>query len=133
LVKDAHFAAAYAVDAVAFTVSLWAAFRLPSLPPLTGAGGAPEAGAAEGVRSGRRTAGWREIRAGLSYIMSTPVLWLSFAIDIAAMVFALPRALFPQMADERFGPGSLGLLYAAIAFGSMLAGLTSGWISRVRR
>ena len=61
------------------------------------------------------------------------MLWLSFAIDIAAMVFALPRALFPQVADERFGPGSIGLLYAAIAIGSVAAGLTSGWVSRVRR
>ncbi len=150
LVKDYHFAAAYAVDAVAFTVSLWASFRLPPLSPLPSPAEqatapqigtvlepvraeAGEPGEELAVRPQRRSAGWREIRAGLSYIVSTPVLWLSFAIDIAAMVFALPRALFPQMAEERFGPGSLGLLYAAIAIGSMLAGLTSGWIARVRR
>jgi MFS family permease len=73
------------------------------------------------------------VKAGLSYLMHTPVLWLSFAIDMAAMVFALPRALFPQMADERYGPGSIGWLYAAIAIGSVAAGLTSGWVGRVRR
>src|SRR5690606_38235501 len=70
---------------------------------------------------------------GLAYIAATPVLWLSFAIDIAAMVLALPRALFPEVADERFGPGSIGILYAAIAIGSVVPGLTSGWVSRVRR
>jgi MFS family permease len=80
-----------------------------------------------------RRPGWREIRAGLAFIAATPVLWLSFAIDIAAMVLALPRALFPEVAEQRYGPGSIGALYAAIAIGSALAGLTSGWISRVRR
>jgi MFS family permease len=49
------------------------------------------------------------------------------------MVLALPRSLFPEVAAERFGPGSIGWLYAAISIGSVVAGLTSGWISRVRR
>jgi MFS family permease len=120
LVKDGRFATAYAVDALAFTVALWAALRLPALRPLTGDD--------KPVR-----VGWRDIGAGLAYIAHTPVLWLSFAIDIAAMVLALPRALFPQVANERYGSGSIGLLYAAIAVGSVLAGLTSGWIARVRR
>jgi len=144
LVKDAHFAVAYAVDAAAFTVSLWAALRLPVLRPLTaGEAGAGEAGSessgreAGAERSGREAGpvrvGWRDVGAGLSYIVHTPVLWLSFAIDIAAMVLALPRALFPQVAEERFGSGSIGLLYAAIAIGSVAAGLTSGWVARVRR
>jgi MFS family permease len=61
------------------------------------------------------------------------VLLLTFAIDIAAMVLAMPKALFPVVADERFGPSSLGWLYASIAIGAVLAGLTSGWIGRVRR
>jgi MFS family permease len=120
LVKDAHFAAAYAVDALAFTVALWAALRLPALRPLT-------------RDDGPVRVGWRDIGAGLAYIAHTPVLWLSFAVDVAAMVLALPRALFPQVANERYGSGSIGLLYAAIAVGSVLAGLSSGWIARVRR
>jgi MFS family permease len=57
---------------------------------------------------------------------------MSFLVDIAAMVFAMPRALFPAVADERFH-GTVGPLYAAIAIGSVLAGLTSGWIGRVHR
>ncbi|WP_213454173.1 MFS transporter [Rhizomonospora bruguierae] len=110
-------AAVYAVDALAFTVMLWATLRLPALPPIGGSG----------------RAGWRDIREGLAYIATSPVLLLSFAIDIAAMVFAMPRAMFPQVADQRFGAGSVGWLYAAIAIGSVIAGLTSGWIGRVRR
>ena len=93
LVKDGRFAIAYAVDALAFTVSLWAAFRLPPLVPQRSGeeqDHGPTASAREarrpaaGSRPARGTAGWREVKAGLSYLMQTPVLWLSFAIDIAA-------------------------------------------------
>ena len=50
------------------------------------------------------------------------------------MVFAMPRALFPEVAQDRFGGGSaVGWLFAAIAIGSVLGGLTSGWIGRVKR
>lgn len=128
LLLHANVAAAYAVDALAFTVTLWATYRLPPLPPLP----IPTQPTAT-AGSGARVAGWREIREGLAYIAMSPVLVLSFAIDIAAMVLALPRSLFPEVADERFGAGSIGWLYAAIAIGSVLAGLTSGWIGRVRR
>jgi MFS family permease len=113
-------AAAYAVDALAFTVALWATVRLPPLPPATTNGERP----ATGLPS---------VREGFAFLATSPVLVLSFAIDIAAMVLALPRALFPEVAEERFGVGAIGWLYAAIAIGSVLAGLTSGWIGRVHR
>jgi MFS family permease len=143
LIARGQFALAYLVDAVAFTVVLWATWRLPTLRPkpiadadAVRAESLTEAVAADGVTTvvaPPRAAGWREVRAGLAYIVSQPVLWLSFAIDIAAMVLAMPRALFPEVADERFGVGSIGWLYAAIAIGSVVAGLTSGWVSRVQR
>jgi MFS family permease len=118
LLANFDVAAAYAVDALAFTGALWASLRLPALPP------------ADGTLRG----GWQDIRAGLAYLVTAPLLLLSFAIDIAAMVFAMPRALFPEVAADRFGGGAaVGWLFAAIALGSMLAGLTSGWIGRVRR
>jgi MFS family permease len=109
---------AYGVDALTFTLALWAALRLPALPP---------------ERAGGR-GGVADVLFGLRYLVSRPVLLLSFGIDIVAMVLAMPRALFPQAADERFGgTGAIGWLYASIAIGSVLAGLTSGWIGRVRR
>jgi MFS family permease len=61
------------------------------------------------------------------------VLLLSFAVDIAAMVLAMPRALFPETAATLGGRGAVGWLYAAIAMGAVAAGLSSGWIGRVRR
>jgi MFS family permease len=110
---------AYAVDAALFAVALWAALRLPEMAP----------GRSE--RTGGRLA---DVLFGLRYLATTPVLLLSFAIDIAAMVLALPRALFPQVAVDRFGGiGAIGWLFAAISIGSVLAGVTSGWIGRVRR
>lgn len=114
----AGFATAYAIDAALFTVGLYAALRLPALPPL---------GAV--VRPGLRA-----VLAGLRFIAGQPVLLMSFAIDIAAMVLAMPRALFPEVADERFGgAGAVGWLFAAIALGSVVGGLASGWIGRVHR
>jgi MFS family permease len=141
LVARDLFAAAYAVDAVAFTLVLWATWRLPALLPhpvedrqALAEEELNEATAASGVTTVvNRGAGWREVREGLRFIAGAQVLWLSFAIDIAAMVLAMPRALFPEAAEERFGAGSIGWLFAAIAIGSLLAGLSSGWISRIHR
>jgi MFS family permease len=120
VIASADFSIAYAVDAVLFTIVLWAALRLPSLPP---------AAAAEA----KTTGGLRDIRDGLRFLGGSKLILLTFAIDIAAMVLAMPKALFPVVADQRYGAASLGWLYASIAIGSTLAGLTSGWIGRVHR
>lgn len=111
------FAAAYALDAVLFTVTLYAAARLPRLAPLERTG----------------TPGLGSVLEGLRFIATRPVLLLSFAVDIAAMVLAMPKALFPEAAVRFGGDEAVGWLYASIAIGSVLAGLTSGWIGRVRR
>jgi MFS family permease len=110
------FAYAYSLDAVLFTAALYSAFRLPTIPP---DGTAPKLGL-------------RSVAEGLAFILTRPVLFMSFLVDIAAMVLAMPRALFPAVADAHFH-GAVGPLYAAIAIGSVVAGLTSGWIGRVHR
>ncbi|MEO8889485.1 MAG: MFS transporter, partial [Jatrophihabitantaceae bacterium] len=112
------FAYAYGIDAVLFTAALYSAFRLPDIPPL-------------GTDSTER-ANLRVVLDGLRFIAARPVLVMSFVVDIAAMVLAMPRSLFPAVADSRFG-GNVGPLYAAIAIGSVVAGLSSGWIGRVWR
>jgi MFS family permease len=111
------FATAYAADLAVFTVALYAALRLPPLPPI----------------GHTTTPGLRSVVDGLAFIATRPVLLLSFAVDIAAMVLAMPRALFPETAATLGGRGAVGWLYAAIAIGAVLAGLSSGWIGRVRR
>ncbi|MFF3936841.1 MFS transporter [Streptomyces phaeofaciens] len=113
----------YLIDALALCVTLWAVVRLPALPPLAGAGA--------------RRAGVREIVEGFRYISRHKVLLLSFLADVIAMVFGMPRALFPQLAAETYasyGEGlALGLLFAAIPIGAVLGGLFSGTFSRARR
>jgi MFS family permease len=112
------FAVAYAIDAVLFSLVLYSAIRLPRLPPM-----------GETTRPGLRS-----VIDGLRFIWTRPVLLMSFAVDIVAMVFAMPRALFPEVADTRFGgAGAVGWLFASIAIGAVAGGLVSGWIGRVRR
>jgi MFS family permease len=114
---------AYAVDALLFTMTFWATWRLPAIPPIEREEG-----------DEKPSAGLRGIAVGLRFLVTQPVLLLSFGIDLIAMIFAMPRALFPAVAENQFGGGSaVGWLYSAIAIGSLLGGLTSGWISRVRR
>jgi len=70
---------------------------------------------------------------GLRYAWSRPELLGTYAIDIAAMFFGMPMALFPFVALHLGGTEVLGLLYAAPAAGSLIAVLTSGWTGRMRR
>ncbi|EPJ42201.1 putative Enterobactin exporter EntS [Streptomyces afghaniensis 772] len=113
----------YLIDAVALCVTVWAVYRLPSLPPLAG--------------TAARRAGVKEIAAGFRYISGHTVLLLSFLADIIAMVLGMPRALFPQLAAQTYAPYgegvALGLLFAAIPIGAVLGGLFSGTFSRARR
>ena len=112
----------YLLDSIALLFTLWAVFRLPALPP-TGS---------------TRRAGLREVLDGFRYLTGQKVLLASFLVDIVAMVFGMPRALFPQIAHESFGDPAeggiaLGLLYAAMSTGAVLGGVFSGWLPRVRR
>jgi MFS family permease len=70
---------------------------------------------------------------GLRYARSRPELIGTYVVDIVAMLFGMPIALFPALSEQLGGPSVLGLLYAAPSTGALAATLTSGWTGRVRR
>ncbi|MFQ6397879.1 MFS transporter [Nocardia sp. KC 131] len=112
----------YLIDAVALLATVWAVWKLPAFPP-TGTA---------------RKAGFRTVLDGFAYLATQRILLASFAVDVIAMVFGMPRALFPQIAQETFGDPAtggvaLGLLFASMSVGAVLGGVFSGWIPRIRR
>ena len=111
-------AGAYAVDAIGFSASLVALWRIRPLPPM-GAVARPSLAA---------------VRDGLRFARSRPLILSTFAIDLDAMVFGMPQSLFPALALDVFraGPAGLGFLEAAPAVGAFVGALMSGWVSRVR-
>jgi len=110
---------AYLLDAATFAASLWSVWRLPPLPA-----------AHDAERPSLRT-----VAEGFRFVKQKKVLLGMFLVDSNAMVFGMPRALFPALALERFngGAGVLGLMYAAPYAGALTASLLSGWIAHVRR
>ena len=111
----------YLIDSFSLLFTLGAVIRLPALP-------------IEGATA--RAPGLRSVVEGFSYLRTQPVLMMSFVVDIIAMIFGMPRALFPQIAHETFlGPQEGGLafavLFAAIPAGAVIGGVLSGWVSRV--
>ena len=70
---------------------------------------------------------------GLRYARSRPELIGTYLIDMAAMFFGMPMALFPALAVRYGGSAALGALYAAPSVGAFLATVTSGWTGRVHR
>ncbi|WP_330238562.1 MFS transporter [Streptomyces sp. NBC_00525] len=108
---------AYSVTVVTFAASVLMCRRLAPAPPA-------EKGAKPSLRG---------IVEGARYAWSRPVLLGTYAIDMAAMFFAFPNAIFPFLADDLGADWSLGLMYAADSVGALLLGLTSGWTARVRR
>jgi MFS family permease len=118
--------AAYAVDVAAFSIVVWAMFRLPSLPPIV----------AEGAV--RPKAGWASVREGFAFLKGKHNLQMTFYEDIVAMVFGMPRALFPAIAAQWYGGSTadvalvLGLLSAAPAAGALASGVLSGPLGNVR-
>ena len=70
---------------------------------------------------------------GVKYASSRQDLMGTYLIDLAAMFFAMPTALFPFWADQLNSPQSLGFLYSAGTVGALLVTLTSKWTLKVNR
>jgi MFS family permease len=119
LVGTLGFAWAYGLDAASFLAVLYAVSRLPAMPPEEGASRPGFASVAEGLR----------------FLGPRKNLLMTFLVDINAMVFGMPRALFPAIGLNWFhgGAATVGLLAAAPSIGALLGAATSGWAGKIRR
>jgi MFS family permease len=109
----------YWADVATFVVSFVSVAAQRSQPPVAGA----------------TRAGWRSVAEGFHYLRGRRVLQGVYLLDIDAMVFGMPRALFPALGLNFFhgGAQAVGLLYAAPGAGALVGALTTGWVKAVRR
>ncbi len=120
LIASVGLGVVYAVDLVTFGAALYSVLRLPPILP-------------EGAE-GRR-AGFASVLEGLRFLRGRRDVLVTFLVDINAMVFGMPRALFPAVAGIFYagGAGVAGLLSSAPAIGAVVGAVFSGWLGRVRR
>jgi len=112
LLATAGTGTAYLVDVITFAISIIFILRVKSVKPLD-KNPAPTFGA---------------MVEGIKYATSRKDLLGTYLVDLAAMFFAMPNALFPFWADQLDATWALGLFYAAGTIGSIIVTLTSGWI-----
>jgi MFS family permease len=118
LIAAIGLSAVYGIDVTTFGVALLAALLLPSLVP-TGGG---------------RPLGLRSMAEGFAHLRGARLLSATYWIDLNAMIFGMPRAVFPALGVGLFGggAGTVGLLYAAPGAGALVGSLFTGWCSPVR-
>jgi MFS family permease len=108
----------YAFDLFAFAIGIASIWSLPKIEPLDSADRPSLSSILDGFR----------------YVLTQPVVLGFMLVDLNAMIFGMPMALFPALATHRYGDPSLaGYLYSAPYAGALVASLGSGWIPHVRR
>ncbi len=112
---------AYGIDVASFTAVILTTALMSHQPPRSG--GVPTTG------------GWHGVVEGIRYLKGPRVLQSIFTADLVAMIFGMPRALFPVLALTQFHRGEevVGALFSAVAVGALLGALTTGWVGRIRR
>jgi len=109
--------ATYAIEVGAFAVSLAALAAMRAMPPADTA----------------RPAGIGTILEGLRYAGGRPELIGTYVVDIVAMTFAMPIAVFPALAEQLGGTVTVGFLYSAMSVGALLVTLFSAWTRNFER
>ncbi len=108
---------AYSIDLVTFVASLTAVFMISAVPKATQAEERPSL---------------KSVGESLRYAWRRKEILGTYLIDMNAMFFGMPTALFPAIAAS-FGAGTVGFFYAAPSIGALFATLTSGWTKKVHR
>ncbi len=119
LIATIGLSAVYGIDVATFSAALVAAVLLPPLVP----------------RGGGTPMGLRSMTEGFRHLRREKLLSATYWIDLNAMIFGMPRAVFPALGVGLFhgGAGAVGLLYAAPGAGALIGSLFTGWCGRVRR
>jgi MFS family permease len=119
LIAQTSLTLTYSLEATAFLVSALLMFRVGRLTP----------------EGGGQRFGWESIKEGYRFLMERRLLQANFVIDLNAMIFGMPQALFPVIGTEVLGgdASTVGLLYAAPGAGALLGAMTSGWVGAIRR
>jgi len=117
LIATVGLGATYLFDVATYALSFVAIRLIRRVPP-------PESAEKPTLRS---------LAEGFRYARSRQELIGTYVVDFVAMVFGMPLALFPALAERLGGPRALGMLYAAPAVGALIASLTARWTRRVHR
>jgi MFS family permease len=109
--------AAYSIDIVTYIISVAFILRISAVPPL----------------QEMKNKSIKAMFGGLQYAASRKDLMGTYIIDLIAMFFAMPNALFPFWADQIHSRWALGFFYSAGVIGSILVTATSGWMKHFTR
>jgi len=112
--------ACYYIDAVTFVALFIATVMMSPLPP---------------IGDVEREGTWRSIKGGFSYVRGHVTAQCVYLVDLGAMIFGMPNALFPGIAHSWYGGGPVvyGLLMSAPGVGALLGAITTGWVERIER
>lgn len=119
LLANIGVAQTYLVDFFTFLISLFALLKIQGIP--------------KPLRPKEDLSTWASLKEGCSFALSRQVLMGSYTVDFVAMIFGMPNALFPAIAESFGGAAALGMLYSAPAVGALLVSFWSGWSRRFRR
>jgi MFS family permease len=112
LISVAGVSAGFILDIVTYFLSLIILIKVKSVPPIEIS----------------ENPSFSSLVAGVKYATSRKDLMGTYLVDLSAMFFAMPTALFPFWAEQVGAPWALGLFYAAGTIGSILVTVTSGWV-----
>ena len=112
LISIAGVSAGFILDIVTYFLSLIILIKVKSVPPIEIS----------------ENPSFSSLVAGVKYATSRKDLMGTYLVDLSAMFFAMPTALFPFWAEQVGAPWALGLFYAAGTIGSILVTVTSGWV-----
>jgi MFS family permease len=127
IVASAGLAWAYGIDVLSFFATIATVSMMRPHPPHRD----PDGDAVADDDAGS----WQRLADGFRFLRGRRVLQSTFLIDLVAMIFGMPRALFPILAVTQFHAGAevVGLLFSAVSAGALIGALTTGWVHRVRR